>query len=213
MRRLLWLLSDFRVDGRGNVPLEGPLLVVSNHLNNTDPIVLGAVLPRRVVFMAKVELFRVPVFGRMVKAYGAFPVRRFEADLKALRVSSNVLASGLALGMFPEGHRSRTGGLLRAHPGTALVALRSGALILPVAITGTENLRSPWAILRRRPRVRVVVGTPFRLGEPGPARGEAVAAGTDRIMREIAALLPASYRGVYTETEAPVASAAGPGNS
>jgi 1-acyl-sn-glycerol-3-phosphate acyltransferase len=162
--------------------------------------------------MAKVELFRVPLFGYMVKWYGAFPVRRFEADLRALRVSSNVLASGLALGMFPEGHRSRTGGLLKAHPGTAVVALRSGAPVLPVAITGTEKLRDPWSILRRRPRIQVVIGQPFSLGAPAQARGEAVSVATERIMREIAALLPAAYRGVYTETEAPAAAAAGPGN-
>jgi 1-acyl-sn-glycerol-3-phosphate acyltransferase len=83
-----------------------------------------------------------------------------------------------------------------------MVALHSGAPIQPVAITGTEALRAPWAVLRRRPKIRVVLGEPFTLGAPGRVGGEVVAEGTERIMREIAALLPESYRGVYTESEA-----------
>jgi 1-acyl-sn-glycerol-3-phosphate acyltransferase len=154
--------------------------------------------------MAKKEMIDTPVFGLAFRAWGAFPVRRFEADLGALRRAVDVVRSGEALMMFPEGTRSRTGKLTKGHPGTALVAYRSGAPVLPVAITGTEGIRWPWFVLKLRgvARIRVVIGEPFVL--PPVARIDAAAAqqGTDEIMRHIAALLPPEYRGVYAETPA-----------
>lgn len=201
------IVGRYHVSGREHVPTEGPVLVVSNHLNVADPPILGSAVPRQLHFMAKIELFNKKPWGYFVKWFGAFPVRRFEADLQALREAQRRLESGEAVAMFPEGHRSRTGGLQQPYPGTALIALRANATILPVAITGTERVRSP-RILLQHPRITVRIGEPFTLARPRRINGEAVRAGSDEIMRHIAALLPPAYRGLYTDPNARVATAA-----
>ena len=186
--------------GLEHLPRRGGVLLVSNHLSSADPPMLAAAMyPRWPKFMAKIELFQKRGAGYLFALSGAFPVRRFDADLGALREAERLLRKGEVLGMFPEGHRSETGALIEAHPGTALIALRSKAPVVPVAITGSENLRKGWRVFFQRPRVRVVFGRPFRLDHEGPVDREAVEAAHLRIMREIAARLPARYRGVYRE--------------
>ena len=160
-------------------------------------------MPRRLVFMAKHEMFQWPILGLVARLGGAFPVRRSEADLGALRKATQVLRNGEALVMFPEGTRSRDARLHEAHPGTALLALRSEAPVLPVAITGTEKvviIRLPLDLIRlRRPRVHVVVGQPFFLPPVERITTEEVERCTGIIMARIAALLPPSYRGQYAD--------------
>jgi 1-acyl-sn-glycerol-3-phosphate acyltransferase len=202
MRVVVWTFGRYEVIGKERVPTDGPLIVVSNHLNNADPPLLGASIPRTIHFMAKQELFD-SKFGWAMRWFGAFPVRRFEADLAALRAAQGILKEGGVLGMFPEGHRSRGGGMGPPHPGTALIALRSGAPLLPVAITGTERIRTP-RVLLQKPRIRVVIGEPFTLAQPGRITAEAVHEGTEEIMRRIAALLPPSYQGQYADGAAAI---------
>jgi 1-acyl-sn-glycerol-3-phosphate acyltransferase len=134
IRLILAVYARVEVVGAENVPRRGGLIIVSNHLNNADPGVVGAFMRRRVTFMAKDEMFHWPIMGLYFRLIGAFPVRRFEADLKALRRAVQVVRRGHALVMFPEGTRSKTGSMCQGHPGTALVALRTGAPILPVAV-------------------------------------------------------------------------------
>jgi len=183
MRAVVWAFGRYDVVGRERVPASGPLIVVSNHLNITDPPLLGASIPRTIHFMAKQELFD-SKFGWAMRWFGAFPVRRFEADLGALRAAQGILKRGGALGMFPEGHRSRGGGKGPPHPGTALIALRAGAPLLPVGITGTERIRTP-LILLQRPRIRVVIGEPFTLPQARRVSADQVREGTEEIMRRI----------------------------
>jgi 1-acyl-sn-glycerol-3-phosphate acyltransferase len=206
LRLVVQIFGRYEVVGAERVPAAGGLLVVSNHLNLTDPPLVGAAVPRRIRFMAKQELFDARPFGIAIKLFGAFPVRRFEGDLKALRTAEQLLRDGEAIGMFPEGHRSRGKGLLEPFPGTALIALRSGATILPVAVTGTEAVRTPLVLLRN-PHLKVVIGEPFTLPAPVRVNSAAVREGTDEIMRRIAALLPPRYRGVYSDPQAKVAAA------
>ena len=164
-----------------------------------QPCWLRGCIPRWPKFMAKLELFQKrPLVGILFAWAGAFPVRRFDADLAALREAERQLAAGEILGMFPEGHRSEDASLLEAHHGTALIALRSDAPIVPIGITGSEQFRQGWRVFFRRPCVRVVYGTPFVLKAETVRRAD-VEAGTERIMREIAALIPAEYRGVYRD--------------
>ncbi len=114
MRLAMLVVTKLEVTGLEKVPMKGPLLIVANHLHFADPPLLGAVIPRKIIFMAKSELFRIPVIGLMVLAYEAFAVRRGMADARAIKRAIGVLRSGNALGVFPEGHRSKDGKLQRA---------------------------------------------------------------------------------------------------
>jgi 1-acyl-sn-glycerol-3-phosphate acyltransferase len=198
------LLLGMRVSGTRNLPRSGPVIVVANHLHNFDLIVLSAALARPVLYMAKRELFAQPAFGWLLGSFfDAFPVNRGTPDRAALRQARTLLDAGQVVGILPEGTRSPTATLMAGNPGVALIAIQSGAPVLPVGITGTEHLpfdakaqRAPWF---GRTHVRVVVGQPFRLPPRQPGEKADLAAATDRIMREIAALLPPGYRGVYGE--------------
>ena len=197
---LLRLLGRLEVEHADRVPREGPLVIVANHLNIIDPILVCAVTPRRLRPMAKRELFETPLVGWLCWLYGAFPVRRFSADLGALRAGRNHLRAGEAVLVHPEGTRSRTYELQPALPGSAMMALLGGAPVVPVAITGTEAVTGPRSVLRallgRRTSIRVVFGEPFQLAD-GEASADRAEAATDLMMRHIAALLPERYRGAY----------------
>jgi 1-acyl-sn-glycerol-3-phosphate acyltransferase len=198
MKLALVSLTCWRVNGKENVPRNGPLIVVSNHLSMVDPPLLSASIPRRIVFMSKEELFR--SWGRVfVRAFGAFPVHRGTLDREAIRQAMRVLNNGQVLGIFPEGGRNKSHALEKAELGAALIALRSGAPILPVGISGTENVKGPRMIFRQ-PRITVTIGQPFYLSEnkERPTRERLVEA-TDVIMRRIAEVLPSHYRGIYGE--------------
>ena len=197
---LLPAYTKISVRGLENVPLTGPLVIASNHLNDADPGILCTRIRRRIVFLTKVELFRVPLLKQFLQGFGAVAVRRNEADLSALRQANEALKQGLAVCVFPEGTRSGAEArLLEAWPGAALIALRNDAPILPVAITGSQHMSIPWLFLRPflRYRVTVTVGEPFHLPRPKRLNAEAAQAGTRQIMERIAALLPESYRGYY----------------
>ncbi|MFC2002330.1 lysophospholipid acyltransferase family protein [Chloroflexota bacterium] len=195
---LFLLLTRWQVKGKENVPSQGPLLIVANHLNLTDPPLLGISFSRKVIFMAKEELFRSRFTAHFMRRLGAFPVRRQGLDRVALRQALQILDDGLVLAMFPEGMRSRNGQLGAALPGSALIACRSGAPILPVGITGTEQIKGIVWILRR-PKVTVNIGHPFYLTPAdGKLTRKELAVLTDSIMRHIAELLPQEYRGSYT---------------
>ena len=200
---IYWLIRTFarlEVVDAANVPAEGRVLIVANHLSNFDPVLVAACSPRRVRTMAKREMFETPLVGWTVWAFGAFPVRRHSADMGALRVGRNHLLAGRAVLVFPEGTRAPEQALIPALPGSAMLALLGDAPVVPVAVTGTEALSGPRAILggllRGRPTVRVEFGEPFSLGEGAPT-GRRAEQATDLLMRRIAALLPEHYRGAY----------------
>jgi 1-acyl-sn-glycerol-3-phosphate acyltransferase len=197
---LLPVYTRIRVTGLENVPISGPLIIASNHLNDADPGIICTRIRRRIVFMAKVELFRIPLLAQFMRAFGAFPVRRNEADLSALRRANETLNQGLALCIFPEGTRSGPEEKLReAWPGAGLVALRSEAPILPVAISGSGRLSLPLMFLHfyRRDHVTLTIGEPFVLPRAERVNAESAKAGTQLIMERIAALLPPDKRGYY----------------
>jgi 1-acyl-sn-glycerol-3-phosphate acyltransferase len=199
VRGLLLWSARRDIQGRENVQRKGPLIITCNHLNNADSPILTEAIPREVAWLTKAEWFSTPGIGWMFKAGGMIPVRREAADLHALREAQEALKQGRALGMFPEGHRSRTGSLQKGEPGSALIALRSGAPILPVAIWGTENVKLPRDMFLRKTHAHVTFGKPYELPRVKRIGREEVAQGTEAIMKAIAALLPEKYWGVYSE--------------
>jgi 1-acyl-sn-glycerol-3-phosphate acyltransferase len=197
---LVWLATRGTIEGRERLPRKGAIILASNHLNVADPPMLTALTPRRIVWMGKQELFDIPVIGFLYHLFGCIPVRRSEADLRALRRSQEALRRGLALGMFPEGTRSGESGLGRGEPGTALIAMRTNTPVMPVAIWGTEGIKLPRDFFRRT-TVHIVYGEPFHLPRPERITKESVEAGAELIMSRIAELLPERYRGTYASRE------------
>ncbi len=204
VRALLILVTSRDVQGRENVPRKDALIVASNHLSNGDPPIITVAVPRQIAWMTKAEWFKTPVIGPLFRWGGMIPVRRFEADLQALRQAQRLLRDGGALAMFPEGTRGGDKGLRAGEPGTALIALRTSTQIVPIAIWGTEHVKLPRDFFRRT-RAHVRFGKPFTLEASGRITRDDVARGTETIMREIAALLPERYRGVYKDAPMKVA--------
>ncbi len=201
MRVLLFLLTRWQVKGKENVPARGPLLVVVNHLGAADPPLIGVSVNRKAVFLAKEELFNSRFLSYFVRNFGAVPLRRRSLNKEALRKARGLLAQGMALIMFPEGRRSPGVRLESASSGSALLALRSGAPVLPVGITGTEKIKGVTWIFRR-PRITVNIGCPFCLPPlNGRVTRTELAELTHSIMGHIAELLPAEYRGEYHDTK------------
>jgi 1-acyl-sn-glycerol-3-phosphate acyltransferase len=186
-----------KVEGLDNVPKTGGAILVSNHLNNADPCIIPGVFKRRIITMAKKEMFKWPVISLLFRFIGAFPVDRQGADLAALREAQNVVHDGILLLMFPEGTRSKDRQLRQGFPGTALVAYRTGAPIIPIAIWGTEGLKWPFLFFRPflGPRVSLRVGEPFYPPKAERITSQAAKDATDDIMMHIAALLPPRSRG------------------
>ncbi len=202
LRLVMKLLLDCEVEGLDNLPEEGPLIVCQNHMISIDTVVGAVFVEREIVGMSKVENYHVPILALLFKAYGTFPVRRGEVDRQALRTALKVLKQGKVLMVAPEGTRSKTNTLQKGKDGLSYIAVRSGAPILPVAISGQEEF---WHQLRRlrRTRVKVVFGKPFTL-EPGEGKltREQLTQMTDEMMYRIAALLPEEYRGYYSDLSA-----------
>lgn len=195
--RILLLFTRCQVRGKENVPGQGALLIVANHLSLADPPVLGASLGRKVAFMAKQELFRSGFLSYFLRSLGAFPVHKGRLDRKALRQAGQLLTQGQALVMFPEGTRSENVRLQPAFRGTALIAFRNSVPILPVGITGTEKIKGVAWILRR-PQIMVNIGHPFYLPPISSKLTKVeLAKLTETIMWHVAGLLPLEYRGNY----------------
>lgn len=194
----LAVFANYSVTGKERVPLDEPLIIVANHQSNLDPAFLSPSIPRRIRFLAKDSIFRVPIANWFLRAYGAFPLKRDAVDVTAHRWSVAHLQSGGALTLFPEGTRNPRG-MGRAHAGVARLALTTKVRLLPVGITGTERLGSVLRVFNPTGRIRMSIGEPFALphmeGKPSKPEMEAI---TTMIMRRIAAQLPPEYRGVYS---------------
>ncbi len=207
LRPVAWVLTHlvcrYHVSGREYVPTSGPLLVVANHLSWYDPILLALVLPRRVWFFAKIEVFRWPIVGWLCRLTGQIPVHRGEGDRTALEKALAYLREGKALMVFPEGTVERQEQMITPHTGVAMLALRSGATVLPIAHMGTRRvLRSLHAWF---PRVDIKIGEPYIPALPeGIARKASLQKVTQDVMERIAAMLPPERRGVYeSDTQTP----------
>ncbi|UYZ24439.1 lysophospholipid acyltransferase family protein [Mesobacillus jeotgali] len=167
------------VIGKENIPADGGVLLCANHIDNLDPPVVGITAPRPVHFMAKEELFSVPVLGKIVPRLNAFPVKRGMSDREALRKGLGILKDGKVLGLFPEGTRSKTGEMGKGLAGAGFFALRSDAHVVPCAIIG------PYKAFKK---LKVVYGKPIDMESIKEKKLNAEQT-TDLIMGEIQELI------------------------
>ena len=211
LRVVVRLFTRVRIEGDpAAIPRAGSVLIAANHASNADPVLIGAFLNPRLGrpmnWLGKREVFEWPVLSWLVRQAGVHPVDRGAADVEAFRSAMRILEAGHVLAVFPEGTRSPDGRLQAAKDGVAVLALRSGATVVPIGVGDSDRLWPKGRLLPRfTPSVTVTIGAPFRLNEALAAedpeaaqdRRRAKEAGTVLIMRRIAALLPERQRGVY----------------
>ncbi|WP_088287959.1 1-acyl-sn-glycerol-3-phosphate acyltransferase [Kineosporia sp. A_224] len=204
-----------KVSGLENIPREGPVIVASNHLSFVDSVVIPLCVPRRVRFLAKAEYFEGrTLLGRLnavfFRAVDAVPVRRDAArdSMASLETALGVLREGHAFGIYPEGTRSRDGRLYRGKTGVGWLALESGAPIVPVCVTGTNDVQP---IGSKRLRIRPVRVQFAPVVDPAPwvekvagsgGAGKARREITDAVMDAICAMSPQEQAGIYNERPA-----------
>jgi len=179
VRVLVAVLFPLRVTGADRLPPEGGAILCSNHISLLDPVILAIAIDRPVRYMAKVELFKPAWFGKFLTMLGAFPVRRGQSDLSALRAALGIVKDGELLGIFAQGHRDKAGEM-KMESGVSLIALRSGAAVVPVYMAG------PYRLFRR---FRLSIGRPVDLSAyGGKCDSEALRSATDDIERSVRAL-------------------------
>lgn len=198
-----------RIRGLEKVPRKGPVIYISNHLHNLDPVVEIAAFPRPIHWMAKEELWDKPIPRWGVRIAGCFPVDRFKVDRNSLRHAERLLDLGLAVGIYPEGTRSPTKSLQMGKSGVGFLVLRTGAPVIASAITGVERLplngykKKEGESYPNPPKdhfgVRLQFGDPFTVPREIDGRKISSDEATEILMLEIARLLPPQYRGVYAE--------------
>lgn len=173
---ILRYIFFIRVEGKENIP-EGPFIICANHRSYLDPVLIILIFDRRVYFMAKSELFRIWWLAPIIKAFGAFPVKRGKSDIGAIKKAIEVIKSGNILGIFPEGKRNRTKEIiLKGEKGVATIIKATGAKVLPVGISGKIV---PFG------RIRVRIGRPMEFKDNCLDNQEIV----DTIMNEIKELI------------------------
>jgi 1-acyl-sn-glycerol-3-phosphate acyltransferase len=182
------------------IPMRGPLIAYSNHTGQIEvPIIYTEMQPRPLTGFAKAETWDIPFFAWLFNLWGVIPVRRGEADMEAIRKALNAIAQGKIFGIAPEGTRNGNGILIEAQQGMTIIALKSGAPILPIAHWGGENFRVNFKRFKRT-HFQIRIGRMFTLD----AHGERVTKEirqqmTDECMYQLAKLLPEEYRGFYSD--------------
>jgi 1-acyl-sn-glycerol-3-phosphate acyltransferase len=203
-RLLFHALSSVKIIGRENIPVGKAYIINMNHVSLYDPPLLIAFWPTPPEGAAAIDVWRKPGQGLVARIYASIPVHRGEYDRKATDTMIAALNSGRPLLLAPEGRRSHGQGMHRAMPGVAYLVEKTKVPVVPVGVAGTTDDFFDRAIHFHRPKVEIHIGKPIILPAvegKGAVRREALQANADRIMREIGALLPAEYRGVYQVSE------------
>lgn len=196
-RLLLWLLADVEATGIEYIPRHGPALIVTNHLGDVDGLLVIAYSPYHFDWLAKSELYDIPILGKIIDAYGVIWIHRGQPDRIALRAALEGLAEDRCIGIAPEGRESLTGSLEAGTFGAAYLALKADVTLNPVTFTGTMN-KNVYSNMKRlhRTKISVTFGLPFRLDATGDRR-TSMQRGTHTIMETLARQLPPKYRGEY----------------
>ncbi|MCX7885356.1 MAG: 1-acyl-sn-glycerol-3-phosphate acyltransferase [Caloramator sp.] len=153
---LMWiifhLIYKIEVVGTENIPKDDGAIICPNHFSFGDPVIVGITCPRGIRYIAKKELFKNPFIRVILKGLGAYPVKRGEADLNAIKMTLKLLKDKKVVGLFPEGTRVKTGKFGQANPGVAMFSIKSGKVVIPTLITGSYRLFS---------RIKVQYGQPI----------------------------------------------------
>jgi 1-acyl-sn-glycerol-3-phosphate acyltransferase len=198
-----WLVVKFllkvTIEGREYFPETGPVLIVSNHLGDADGVVGLAYCKVPFDVLGKVELYDIPVFGKLLNWYGAIWVHRGRPDRRAIRAVLKGLSDSRMIAIAPEGRESLTGALEEGTDGAAYIALKSNAPVFPIVLTGTENNRIYRNLKElKRTKVTIKAGPQFHLQKSGNRRLD-LQNGTQTIMKTLAQLLPPEYQGIYRD--------------
>lgn len=178
LRMFFAIVYRLEAQGLNNIPDGGPVILCSNHISNLDPPVVGIPLERKVHYMAKQELFNIPVFGWLITQLGAFPVKRGGVSKDSIRLAIQMLKAENVLGIFPEGTRKNAGGM--GKKGAAMLAFKAEATVIPVAVIG--NYR-PFS------KMYVVYGQPVDLSEFAEGGSEELEKATEKIMTTIRGMI------------------------
>ncbi len=190
----LWIVFKIfyrlSVTGQDNIPENGAAILVANHTSFLDPPMVAVTCKRHISFMAKVDLFKIPILSILLRSFNTLPVNKNKMDLKLIRTAFGRLKQGRLLGVFPEGTRRRVGPkkLGPLEPGAAYLILKSGTPMIPVGISGTDKVIPTGKRLPRFPKVTVVVGKPIHFNIEKPSQ-ENIAEVTERIEKGIVSLL------------------------
>jgi 1-acyl-sn-glycerol-3-phosphate acyltransferase len=185
-------------EGVEHVPIQGPAIMMINHINFVDPFVVLNLLPRNIIPMAKIEVYSYPIVGIFPRIYGVIPVQREEFDRRAVQGALEVLSAGEIILVAPEAHRGPE--LRQGKEGIAYLATRANAPIVPVAIDGTTGFPTlPFSHRWREPGARVKFGAPFRFKTDQRAGREMLRLMTDEAMYILSAMLPEYRRGFYSD--------------
>ena len=178
------------VTGAENIPLEGPVIIAPIHRSNVDFALTLFISKRKVFFMAKDSLFKVPLLGPLITHLGAFPIHRGSADRESMAHSEAVLRQGHALVLFPEGTRKEGRQVAPLHDGAMFVAARTGAKVVPVGIGGSDRAMPKGAKLPRPAKIRIVVGMPL---DPPSSEGRVARSALNAKSEELRAALETVY--------------------
>ena len=196
-KKILNTFAEFHIEGVNNIPTHGPLIFVANHQAYVDPSLISVISPRKVNFVAKSEVFKFLPLALLLKSYGAHPIKRNRLDLNFFRWAIKILDNGEVLCLFPEGTRSN-GVLKKGLPGIVHLAVRSGVNIVPVGIEGTNKNQGISGVLFPRGKIIVKVGKAFKFEKLNKSLPkDATDVILDKIMNNIAELIPSDMRGIY----------------
>ncbi len=173
--RIIWGIRS--IDAH-NVPPAGPVIIACNHIAYLDPPAVGVACPRPIAYMAKHELFEIPLLGPLIRVLGAFPVDRSRGDVASMKTALGVLKSGGVLGIFPEGTRNKERRKIDPGLGLAMIAAKTGATVIPTFVAGTADART-------FARFTVRFGEPLPIAGGRKASREDLAKWSDVLMERI----------------------------